>query len=306
MKASIIVPTYNAGRHFQTLFTKIEENAQALAMETEIIVVDSSSNDGSIDFLKNKSVRLISIPQSEFNHGGTRNMAAEQANGDVLIYMTQDADPASGRAMEQLIAPLLSNKDIGMAYGRQLPRPDADLLARLARDFNYPPQSTIKSLADVPVLGFKTIFASNSFAAYKKEALQRVGGFPRHTIFGEDTYVAAKMILEEYSVAYVADAEVFHSHNYTNIEEFHRYFDIGVFHSQEKWLLDTFSAPESEGIKFLKRQIKYASNHGEKWLIPNIIVRNGLKYIGYRLGLKERLLPAGLKKRFSMQRRFWS
>lgn len=49
-------------------------------------------------------------------------------------------------------------------------------------------------------------------------------------------FYAAKAILAGYQVAYAADAVVRHSHNYKPLEEFKRYFDIGVFHAQEKWI----------------------------------------------------------------------
>ena len=82
----------------------------------------------------------------------------------------------------------------------------------------------------------KTAFNSNSFAAYRRKALKDVGGFPINTILSEDMYVTAKMLLKNWSVAYCADAKVYHSHNYTIWQEFKRYFDIGVFHAKEAWI----------------------------------------------------------------------
>lgn len=58
--------------------------------------------------------------------------------------------------------------------------------------------------------------------------------FATPSILSKDTNVAAKMILVEYSIAYVAEAMVYHSHDYTILEEFKRYFDIGVFYGREK------------------------------------------------------------------------
>ena len=86
-------------------------------------------------------------------------------------------------------------------------------------------------------IGIKAAFLSNSFAAYRRSALESVGGFPSDTIFGEDTFAAAKMLLNGWKIAYSAEATVYHSHNLTFIEEFRRYFDIGVFHSREKWFM---------------------------------------------------------------------
>lgn len=107
-----------------------------------------------------------------------------------------------------------------MAYGRQLPRPQANPIeahARLAIIL----QSQLKSFED-KYLGIKTAFCSNSFAAYRKSAYEAVGGFPcMYT--SEDSFIAAKMLKSGYKVAYNADACVHHSHGYTTIEGFSRY-----------------------------------------------------------------------------------
>lgn len=306
MKISVIIPTYNPGPRFHTYFEKIENNLHEIKMDNEIIIIDSGTTDGGIDFLEKRNIVLIKIKPNEFNHGGTRNFAASISSGDLLVYLTQDAVLASDISIRQLILPLLNKPEVGMSYGRQLPFPNTDFFGKFAREFNYPNKSITKSLTSVNQLGIKTIFASNSFAAYKKEVLMdEIGGFPLDTIFGEDTYVAARMIKNNYSIVYVADAEVFHSHNYTIFEEFHRYFDIGVFHNKESWLLKEFSAPEGEGTKFVKSQINALLKSKMLYLLPNLVLRNGMKYIGYKLGNLEKYIPIQLKRKLSMNKRYW-
>ena len=126
---------------------------------------------------------------------------------------------------------------VGCASGRQLPHSDASLLASHARHFNYPNVSSIRDEKSISTLGLKAAFCSNSFAAYRVSALYECGGFPLNVILGEDMYVAAKMLLRGYKTAYVANATVYHSHNYSPIEEFKRYFDTGVYHAREAELL---------------------------------------------------------------------
>lgn len=53
-------------------------------------------------------------------------------------------------------------------------------------------------------------------------------------------YFAAKSVLNGYKVAYIAEAMVRHSHNYSLTEEFKRYFDIGVFHADQQWIRNDF------------------------------------------------------------------
>jgi rhamnosyltransferase len=307
MKISIIIPTFNPGVNFQHAFNKIAENLRELDMEYEIIVIDSGSIDGGVDFVQAKGAKLIRIKPSEFNHGGTRNMAAKIAKGSILVYMTQDAILARDNSIKELVEPLILDSNIGMSYGRQLPFENADFFGRFARTFNYPNKSMLKTIESKKKLGIKTIFVSNSFAAYNRDALlNSVDGFPSHIIFGEDTYVAAKLVNKGYSIAYVASAQVYHSHNLSIMDEFHRFFDVGVLHGREHWILEQFSSPESEGSKFVIAQLKGILNSKKLYLIPEFFVRNFMKYIGYKLGLFETHLPLSLKKKLSMHKGYWN
>src|SRR5690606_22126597 len=118
---------------------------------------------------------------------------------------------------------------VAVAYGRQLPHHVANPIAAHARLFNYGARSYVAGMEDATRMGIKTVFASNSFAAYRAATFKELGGFPERTILSEDMYLAARSVLAGGKVAYVAEACVRHSHNYTPLEEFRRYFDIGVF-----------------------------------------------------------------------------
>jgi rhamnosyltransferase len=93
----------------------------------------------------------------------------------------------------------------------------------------------------------KTVFTSNSFAAYRISTFIELEGFPDSTILSEDMFFAAKSVMAGYSVAYVSDAIVRHSHNYSTLEEFKRYFDIGVFQTDEPWIKQNFGGAGGEG-----------------------------------------------------------
>ena len=107
-------------------------------------------------------------------------------------------------------------------------------------------------------------------------------------------FVAAKMLMNNWQVAYQADVQVYHSHNYTVWQELKLYFDIGVFHSREKWIREVFGEAEKSGMGFISYELKKISK--KPWLIPNMIARDGMKFIGYRLGIMEKGLPLFLKK----------
>jgi len=297
----LVVPTFNPIPLWQQWLAAV----QMQHLPISGAVLDSSSTDGTDFTSLPKGFICKCIPAASFNHGGTRNLALKQlpAQTDVVVFMTQDALLADEQALERLVA-VFADATVACAYGRQLPHGDASPMGAHTRMFNYPAVSRVVSLADKAQLGLKACFLSNSFAAYRVADLLAVGGFPSNVILGEDMAVAARFLLAGKRVAYQANACVYHSHNYTPLEDFRRYFDTGVFHAREQWLLDAFGSASGEGLRFVKSEVRYLLKHAP-WLIPSALLRTGLKLAGYRLGRAEGRLPSALKKRLSMFRGFW-
>ncbi len=299
---SLIIPTRNGADTLRELLAML--SVQTLSF-LEVLVVDSSSTDGSVKIAEDSGARVTVISEKEFDHGGTRSLLAREAKGDLLVFLTQDAIPASKDALETLIAPLITSKEIAVTYGRQKPSFDANEFASHLRHVNYPKRSSIRGLNDRSTYGFRTIFVSNSFAAYRKAKLEEVGFFKNGLIFGEDTCTVGKLLFQGYKIAYVSEAVVYHSHNYTCGEELRRSFDIGVLHSTEKWLIDTYGRAEGEGLKYIISEFSYLMRQKKVHLLPTFFVRIGLKFIGYKLGRNFKLIPEGIIPLLSMHRLWW-
>ena len=301
-KLSIIIPTYNAECYLPTLLEKIRTQS---IKEYELIIIDSSSKDKTVQIAKQFTENVIVIPQSKFDHGGTRTKAAQLAKGEILVFFTQDALPYNEFTIENIIK-VFKDEKVGAAYGRQISYEDTNLFGKYLREFNYGEVSYVRDKGDIPKYGIKTAFLSNSFAAYRRSALEDIGWFKDGLILGEDMYAGAKMILAGYSIAYVAEAKVYHSHSYTVIQEFKRYFDIGVFHKCESWILESFGKAEGEGIKYIKSELKYLLKNRAFYLLPEWFIRNIIKYVGYKLGQNYNKLPMWMIRRFSMHRNWWN
>lgn len=300
MKIACIIPTYNGKKYLETLFASLKMQD----ISFDIFVVDSESHDGTYELSELNANCVTSISLNDFNHGGTRQLVVDKfSQYEAYVFLTQDAVLFDSQGIKNIIAPL-SNAEIGAVCGRQLPHLDANPFASHARLFNYPDSISIKAIEDVPKLGIKTAFMSNSFAAYRASALKEVGGFPSNVIFGEDMYVAAKMLLSGWKVAYAGNALCRHSHNYSLAEEFRRYFDMGVFHFREPWIKLKFGGTGGEGLRFVRSELIYL---GVKrfFLWPESLVRNAVKLFAYKLGQKEDLLPLPLKRKIGMHRRYW-
>jgi rhamnosyltransferase len=301
-RVAVILPTYNAARYWPGLSEGIR--AQSL-VPGQVIVIDSSSSDGTADLAREDGFRVVEISPGNFNHGGTRQMGAEFAkNADILIYLTQDAVPFGTDAFANL-ARSFEDAEIGAAYGRQLPREGANPIEAHSRHFSYPPTSLVRSWESRRTIGFKSIFFSNAFGAYRRSALMSVGGFSPDVIFGEDTLVVARMHRAGWKTAYVADAMVRHSHAYSIAAEFRRYFDIGVLHARENWLVEQFGSASGEGRRFVISELKHLLKVGPH-LVPSAVMRTFAKYLGYKIGRRESGITRRLKYHLGLNREYWS
>jgi len=269
------------------------------------LVLDSGSSDGTVEVFREAGADVVAIDRNQFDHGATRQMAVDRLDGvDVVLFMTQDAVLADQDALGTLVA-CLDGPKVGVAYGRQMPRPGAGAIERHARLFNYPDAGAVHTMDDAAWLGIKAAFCSNSFAAWTRSALLAVGGFPSPSILGEDMLTAARLLEAGYGVVYCAEARVVHSHALTVGGEAKRYFDTGVMHADNGWLLQAFGSAGGEGMRFVRSEVHYLATHGAVLRIPEALARNVVKLIAYRLGRAYRRLPRNWRRRMSMNPEYW-
>ena len=296
LKSLLVCPTLNPGASFSEWIVALKSQEY---YPDKVLIIDSGSNDHSVVLAENAQLEVSQIAKLEFDHGGTRQKAVVENPGyGIVIFLTQDAILSNPDDLQKIMQ-YFENENIAAVCGRQLPRKQAGVIVRHARLFNYPQESVIRKYDDKAELGLKTAFLSNSFAAYRVSALLEVGGFPTNVIFGEDMYIAAKLLKAGYSIAYAADACVYHSHAYSIFQEMERYFDMGVFHAREPWLKQEFGGAEKEGLKFIESELRYIWQHAF-WRIPEALLRTVFRYIGYKTGKVERYIPLKIKRKISM------
>ena len=230
-------------------------------------------------------------------------MGAELSEADILLFMTQDAMPKNTELIAKM-ADAFEIENVGAAYARQLPAKDCDVIERYTRDFNYPERSRLKGKEDIPELGIKTFFCSNVCAAYRKSVYQKMGGFEKKTIFNEDMILAGRMVKAGYQIAYVAEAQVVHSHNYSGVQQFHRNFDLAVSQADHPEVFSGIRS-ESEGIRLVIQTAKYLLRIGKPHLIPVLIYKSGCKYLGYKMGQNYSRLPLWLVQKCTMNATYW-
>jgi rhamnosyltransferase len=300
-QVAVIVPTCNAGKHWKEFSYGLR--LQGLPAN-QVLIVDSSSDDETCELAQTEGYSVLSIKRRDFNHGGTRQLALKSVPwASIVVYLTQDAFLATPNSLDCLLS-AFEDRSVAAAYGRQLPRLGSGPIEAHARLFNYPARSVVRDLTSRHTLGIKAAFLSNSFAAYRVRELQEVGGFPSHVIMAEDAVVAGRLLLAGWKTAYVAEAQVYHSHSFTVVEEFQRYFDTGVYHRQESWLREEFGDPGGEGKRFVMSELAYLVPR-YLYLVPYAALRTASKAIGYQLGLRKSLLGPRWSRRFSYHKGYW-
>ena len=301
MRIDVCIPTYRPGPEFQELLQRLE--SQTLPVH-KIIIMNTKVGDFPEAYVEPYSnVEVYHLEKAEFDHGGTRNAGVEKSEADYILFLTQDALPADSHLVAQLAASF-QNPQVKAAYARQLPKVDCRELERYTRSFNYPEQSRVKTKEDLPQLGIKTFFCSNVCAMYERKTYLEQGGFVRHTIFNEDMIYAGGLIQAGYSVAYAAEALVYHSHNYSGLEQLHRNFDLAVSQVDHPEIFAGVKS-ESEGVRLVKQTALHCLKIKKPWLIFSLVFSSGCKYIGYKLGRNYKKLPRWAVRVCTMNSSYW-
>lgn len=303
-KVDIVIPVYRPDEKLIKLVEKL--NCQTVRPEHVYFMqtLTGTEEDGQVRSVleKCRGAVITSVEKKDFDHGGTRNRGAALGKSKYMLFMTQDAVPVDEFLIERMLS-AMKPASAAAAYGRQLPG-SAGVIEQYTRQFNYPSESSVKSKEDLPRLGIKTYFCSNVCAMYRRDVYEELGGFVPHTIFNEDMIFASRIIRAGYKIVYAASAQVVHAHRYTYRQQFKRNFDLAVSQRQYREIFEEVSS-ESEGIRLVKDTAKYLLSKGKWYLLPDLVLQSGFKFLGYRFGKKYESLPRWLLLRFTMNRAFW-
>lgn len=334
MKIDVIIPVYRPGRELFRLLDRLAGQTapvhKIILMNTEKKYFEALLAGTGIDFTgKYGNVEVHHLSAEEFDHGGTRHRAVQYSHADIFVMMTQDAMPADNYLIERLTGRLGeglareraeteasgggaqsipafrdAGRRVAVAYGRQLPGAESSDAEKVSRYFNYPAASLLKTADDLDTMGIKTFFCSNVCAAYRRDIYEESGGFVRHTIFNEDMIYAAGMIRAGYGIAYEAEARVVHSHNYTNMQQLRRNFDLGVSQAEHPEVFGGVPA-EAEGKRLVKAVFRHMKRRGRLYRFPGFCVQCGFKYAGYLLGKNYRRLPEKWVLALTAGKNYW-
>ena len=301
LTVTLIIPTYKPGEKFRQL---LEGLRRQQVLPERILILNTEEQFFHPEDVKEwPQAQVVHLSKAEFDHGGTRDRGANMTDTDLLWFMTMDAVPADEHLLENLKA-AFEDPRVSAAYACQLPNPDCGVLERYTRQFNYGEKSCIKSREDLQRLGIKTFFCSNVCAVYRRSDYVELGGFEKRTIFNEDMIFAGKLVQAGKSIAYCADAKVYHSHNYSGIQQLKRNFDLGVSQADHPEIFQ-MAKSESEGIRMVENTAGWLIKNGKFWLLPKLVWQSGCKFLGYRLGKGYKKLPFSVIRWCTMNPAYW-
>lgn len=300
LSVGVAVITYRDSRHLEKCLPPLLNSP----LKPKVIVFNSSSNDGTVELAEKLGAKTLVIPRTEMNHGWAREISRKTLGTDIVVMMTPDAY-AKPDMLQKLIQPIVEGK-AEIAYARQIAHEGANIISRFGREFNFPNESNIRSIKDAPKYGRYTGFCSDACTAWLNSALDEIGGF-RWTLSGEDAIASSMILRKGHKIAYVADAIVNHSHNYTPLKEFIRHFDTGMYRKQWDKILDLGGGSDqkrgrSYAIALLTHVLKK-----EPLMLPTAFLQLAFGWLGYQFGrLCYHRAPLWVYKAISPADFFWN
>jgi rhamnosyltransferase len=289
-KISIIIPTYNAG-------TLIKEVLTAIFNQTlkpyEVIVIDSCSTDETTKIVKSFPIKFIKIKKRDFNHGKTRNYGASIADGEYVVFITQDAVPKNNVWLASLVKPL-ETKTIAGVFSRQIAWENAIPMERFFYNRMYPKTSVLINSHNARK---QEILFSNASSAIRKTFL-KAHPFAEDILMSEDMEWALRIIREGFKICYESKSQVTHSHNTSFTRLFKRYFDFGVSHSEINAKEKSWSLFR-KGSSYIAAEITFLISTNNWYLIPRSFYYNAAKIFGLICGRSHRVIPKYFKRKFT-------
>jgi len=303
MKASdlsIVILTKNGGELLADVLARLF--ACDGILEAEILVIDSGSTDGTIEYaMRHPQIRIHRIAAAEFGHGKTRNLGAQMTTRPVIVYLVQDASPARSDFLTRLTAPL-GDEGFAGVYGRQLPRPWTNKIERIFLDNTYPDTREVRAWVEQRPLGIRDIFFSNVCSAIRRDIWEHIP-FDESLIMSEDQLWAKQVLLAGQRLLYEPGAAVFHSHNYGLRDVFKRNFDSGV--SLVGIAEDTFSTMVIYEARHLVRCVRRLLHGADLLWVPYLLAYEAARATAFALGQRAHYLPRWIRRRLSLHKYHW-
>ena len=300
MTISIICPLYKGQKYIESLNNSLINQVDVDIKEI-LYIVTEIPGDNSIEKLKDINARYKVIKPEEFSHSLTREKAVYDANGEIIVFITQDIIIKDNKWLYKL------TKDIDKgacdaSFSRQIC--DNKTIERYTRMKNYSDESRVVSKEDLSKLGIMTYFYSDAASAIKRDVFLKLNGYDgKDLLTNEDMYIAYKLINSGYKIKYCSDSEVIHSHEYSYSSLLKRYFDQGVFLKQHQYIYN--SGAGSSAINLFKFVVKNSLKERNFKAFFNIVPNFGVRFVANKLGNRYEKLSQKNILKYTANKNYW-
>lgn len=285
-RISIVIPTLNGHKTLPAVLDALA--AQRVDGPVETIAIDSGSTDGTVELLRARVDCLVQIERQTFDHGLTRNLGVGRAQGDLVVLLVQDAEPASAEWLAALTAPFAGDSALAGTYARQLARPDA---SGITRYYHWHWQASSGTPRVSRIAGRDEFLALTPWERYDRCIFDSVCSCVRRSVWqqhpfrstpiAEDLEWARDVLLAGHEIAFVPDATVRHSHERSARDEYHR---TVLVHRRLRELFDLTLIPDAP--RLMRAMLISAAAHlrAESSFDPHVVARALALAIAYPLG----------------------
>lgn len=211
---SVIIPCLNAGEEFQFLLKVLQ--AQKGFTNIEIIIVDSGSTDGTLDVAKRFNVKIIRIKPEDFSHSYARNLGAQHASGDFLLFTVQDALPPSDTWLHEMFT-VLNDNQVAAVSCAETPREDADLFYRQIcwNHYNFLEVQNADRIFSLPSIQNHVSLRRNGQLSDLANLISRklFEQYQYRLNYAEDIDLGIRLIKDGHKLAFLGTTRIIHSHN---------------------------------------------------------------------------------------------
>jgi rhamnosyltransferase len=313
---SVVLLTFNGERYLPELMKSL--TSQQASFLYDVIVIDSGSTDKTLEIVRGYDVRLHEIPNSEFNHGATRNLGVSMAQGEFVAFITQSATPLDDRWLQHLVDAFAIDQKVAAVYGKHVPRPGCDPITErdiveFMKMMGPDDKPRVQYIAPGPegqaeyetnegIVGFY----SDVNSCLRKSVWEKVPYQPLN--YAEDQAFGRDILRAGYWKVYEPRAEVYHSHSYAPWRYFRRQFDEyrgmreAIGYRQEGSIFRVVGGAAKAGwidTAYIRSR-PYTRPAKAKWIAYAFSVDFLRRFAGY-LAAREERLPKGVVRRISLE-----
>ncbi len=231
---TVALPVLDGAGVLEATLAAVRSQRLAPGVSIELLVCDSGSRDRSAAIARRFDAQVIEIARESFSHGGTRNLLMERSHGAHVAFLTQDSVPHDEHWLAQMLGGFSLAGDVSLVFGPYLPRPGASpMVAREIMEWfcSFSPEQVPRIDRLAPAergLPARALLGARGFFTDANGAVARAAweSVPfRPVSYAEDHVLAHDMLRAGYAKAYLPDAGVVHSHDYSGWSWMARSFD---------------------------------------------------------------------------------